>query len=76
MESQSKILKNSETCAFVINASDAMETIEPTIVSNSLLEPLPHASTAAISTILQSNVHIILIKVLLGLHPLTPKISD
>ena len=58
MESQSRILKNSEMCAFAINVSDAMEIIEPTLVTNSLLEPPPHASTADSSTTPQSNVQI------------------
>ena len=79
-ESQSRIPKNSEMCAFAINASDAMETIEPTIVTNSLLEPPPHANTADSSTILQSNVHITQQKVIPGLlldpNLPTPKIND
>ena len=80
MESQSRILKSLGMCAFAINASDAMETIEPTIVTNSPLELLPHANTADSSTIPQNNVHITQTKVIPGLHldpnPPTPKISD
>ena len=58
MEFQSRILKNSEMCAFAINVSDVMEIIEPTLVPNSLSEPPPHASTADSSTTPQSNVQI------------------
>ena len=85
MESQSKILKNSETCAFVINASDAMETIEPIIVLNSLLGLPPHANTADTSTTPLSSVHITQPKVIPDLlldpnppapNPPAPKISD
>ena len=59
MEFQSRILKSLEMCASVTNASDAMETIEPTIVTNSLLEPPPHASTADTSTTPQRNAQTI-----------------
>ena len=80
MESQSRILKNSEMCASAINVLDAMETIEPTIVTNSLLEPPPHASTADTSTTPRSIVHITHKKVIPGplLDPNlpTPQIND
>ena len=80
MESQSRIRKNTEMCAFVTNASDAMETIEPIIVINSLSGPPPHANTADTSTTPRSNVHITQQKVIPDLHldpnPPAPKISD
>ena len=58
MKSQSRILRNTEMCAFATNASDAMETIEPIIVLNSLSGPPPHANTADTSTTPRSNVQI------------------
>ena len=80
MESQSRILKNIEMCASVINVLDAMETIEPTIVTNSLSGPPPHASTADTSTTPRSNVQITQQMVIPGLlqdpNLPTPKNSD
>ena len=85
MESQSKILKNSGMYANAINASDVTETIEPTIVTNSLLELLLHVITADTSTTPLSSVHITQPKVIPDLlldpnppapNPLAPKISD